>query len=153
LQTDWQHYTPPTPQFTGIKRLEDYSLDEIKKYIDWKPFFIAWEMHGNFPDILQDKIIGKEAAKLFDDANALLNKIIREKWLTAKGVFGFFKAKKIHPDTIAVEDNNKTIHLEFSAPANKKAALQPNLFPSQILFLHPILLLITLVHLQCLFMA
>ena len=67
-------------------------LAEIAEYIDWQPFFIAWEMHGKFPQILTDEIIGKEATKLYNDAKELLEKIIEEKWLTAKGVIGFWQA-------------------------------------------------------------
>jgi 5-methyltetrahydrofolate--homocysteine methyltransferase len=67
-------------------------LNELREFIDWKPFFIAWEMHGNFPAILTDEIVGVEATKLYNDANALLDKIIAEKWLTAKGTIGFWEA-------------------------------------------------------------
>ena len=83
----------PFPGFTGVKVFADYELDEIREFIDWQPFFIAWEMHGKFPQILTDAVVGKEATKLYNDANALLDKIVREKWLTPRGVIGFWKAK------------------------------------------------------------
>ncbi len=81
---NWDNYEPPVPSFTGTKIFHDYDLKELRNYIDWKPFFISWELHGNFPDILTDKKVGVEATKLYKDANALLDKIIKEKWLSAQ---------------------------------------------------------------------
>lgn len=127
LSLNWENYIPPVPQFTGVKIFDDYALAEIRNFIDWKPFFIAWEMHGNFPEILSDKIVGKEATKLYNDANALLDKIINEKWLHAKGVIGFWQANTIDADTIAVQHNNETINLETLRQQIQKAAGQPNL--------------------------
>ena len=124
---DWESFAPVTPTFTGTKTFADYDLNEIEKYIDWQPFFIAWEMHGKFPGILKDKIIGAEATKLFNDAKALLKKIISEKWLTAKGVVGFWKANKTAPDTVEVIDKSKSIKLEFLRQQIQKAKDQPNL--------------------------
>ena len=87
---DWKNYTPPLHQLLPEQKyLTDYDLAEIRKYIDWQPFFIAWEMHGKFPQILTDEIVGVEATKLYNDANALLEKIIDEKWLTAKRCYWF----------------------------------------------------------------
>ncbi|HXS37867.1 MAG TPA: methionine synthase [Flavipsychrobacter sp.] len=126
VKIDWKDYTPPKPQFTGTKIFSDYDLNELRQYIDWGPFFIAWEMKGKYPDILSDAHAGKEATKLFNDANALLDKIIKEKWLTAKGVIGFWEAKKIAPDTIQLLDNGKELHrLESLRQQIKKAANQP----------------------------
>ena len=123
----WDDFTPVAPTFTGTKVFEDFDLNEIEKYIDWQPFFIAWEMHGKFPGILKDKIIGAEATKLYNDARGLLKKIINEKWLTAKGVIGFWPANKIAPDTIEVQDGNENIKLEFLRQQIQKAKEQPNL--------------------------
>jgi 5-methyltetrahydrofolate--homocysteine methyltransferase len=123
---DWQHFKPTVPKVTGNKVLNDFSLAELRTFIDWKPFFIAWEMHGNFPDILTDTVVGAEATKLYKDANALLDQIIEEKWLTAKGTFGFYKAGS-HNDTLLVQHNNETIYLECLRQQIKKAADQPNL--------------------------
>jgi len=123
----WQNFTPVAPTFTGTKVFEEYDLTEIEKYIDWQPFFIAWEMHGKFPGILKDKIIGTEATKLYNDAKGLLKKIINEKWLTAKAVIGFWPANKIAPDTIEVHDENENIKLEFLRQQIQKAKEQPNL--------------------------
>lgn len=106
VQIDWDNYTPPSPSFTGIKVFEDYNLNEIRQYIDWGPFFIAWEMKGKYPAILSDPHAGAEATKLFNDANAMLDKIVAEKWLKAKGVVGFWETLKTAPDTIVVKDEN-----------------------------------------------
>ncbi len=124
---DWKNFTPVKPTFTGTKVFDNYSLTEIAEYIDWQPFFIAWEMHGKFPQILTDPVIGVEATKLYNDAKALLKKIIDEKWLTAQGVTGFWEANKISPDTITVKNGTSTIKLEFLRQQIKKAAGQPNL--------------------------
>ena len=123
---DWENYTPQQPSFTGVKVFENYSLKEIREFIDWKPFFITWEMHGNFPDILTDKIVGIEATKLYNDALNLLDKVIEEKWLQANGVVGFWEASRIQPDTIEVNNAGEKIHLEFLRQEIKKAAGQPN---------------------------
>jgi 5-methyltetrahydrofolate--homocysteine methyltransferase len=130
---NWKDFNPIKPSFTETKILENYSLPEIAEYIDWQPFFIAWEMHGKFPAILNDAIIGTEATKLYDDAKHLLNQIIEEKWLTAKGVVGFWEVVKTAPDSIKI--NNTTIQLEFLRQQIKKAEGQPNLSLAD--FIHP----------------
>ena len=124
VQIDWENYTPVTPTFTGTKVFENYDLEEIAAYIDWKPFFIAWELHGNFPQILTDEIVGKQATDLYNDAKKLLKQIIDENWLQAKGVVGFWEAERTAPDTVLI---NKNIDLEFLRQQSKKAAGQPNL--------------------------
>jgi len=131
---DWSNYQPPVPTFTGTKMIENADLEEIAKYIDWQPFFIAWEMHGKFPAILDDEIIGKEAKKLYEDAQVLLNQIISEKWLNARAVAGFWEVRKVGPDSISVVD--KPIQLEFLRQQIKKAAGQPNVSLAD--FIHPI---------------
>jgi len=124
VNIDWENYTPTTPTFLGTKVFDDVDLNEVRNYIDWKPYFIAWEMHGNFPDILTDKIVGIEATKLYNDANALLDKIIAEKWLTAKAVFGFWEAES-NEDEIYLPAENIT--LQNLRQQIKKAKGQPNL--------------------------
>ena len=124
---DWRNFTPVTPTFTGTKTFEDYDLNELEKYIDWQPFFIAWEMHGKFPDILADKIIGQEATKLFNDAKNLLKKIMEEKWLVAKGVVGFWEACSDGKDSINVKCETSDVKLECLRQQIKKAPGQPNL--------------------------
>jgi len=128
LPIDWQDFSPVKPSFTGVKVFDDYDLNEIYNYIDWQPFFIAWEMHGKFPDLLSDEKIGASATKLFEDAQALLKKIINEKWLTAKGVIGFWETNKIADDTIEVKNTDGEIFdLQFLRQQIKKAPGQPNL--------------------------
>ncbi len=141
VKIDWPGYTPVSPGFTGVKVFDGYDLNEIRKYIDWHPFFIAWEMHGKFPQILSDSVIGTEATKLYNDANRLIDQIIAEKWLTPKGAIGFWEAKAIAPDTIEVIPDSdkanhvpggngvehKPIHLQFLRQQVKKAAGQPNI--------------------------
>lgn len=128
VKIDWESYTPPVPQFTGTRVFDNYDLGEIREYIDWQPFFITWEMHGKFPAILTDEVVGAEATKLYNDANALLDKVIAEKWLTAKGVIGFWKTSKPAPDTITVKDENGNAlyNLESLRQQQKKAASQPH---------------------------
>jgi len=126
VNIDWAGFSPVTPGFTGIQVFADADLNEIRSYIDWKPFFIAWEMHGNFPEILTDTVVGKEATKLYNDANALLDTIIAEKWLTAKGTIGFWEAAS-EDDDVVVIDKDKKITLSFLRQQIKKAPGQPNL--------------------------
>ena len=95
-------YTPPKPWLTGVHKFEDYPLDKIAEYIDWSPFFNAWELAGRYPKILQDAVVGAEATKLFADAKAMLKKIIDEKWLKANAVFGLFPANTVNHDDIEI---------------------------------------------------
>ncbi len=104
---DWSNYKPPAPLKPGIHVFDDYSLAELKDYIDWTPFFMAWELAGKFPRILEDEIVGKEATQLYEDAQAMLEKIITEKWFSAKGVIGLFPANSIGHDDIEVYSNEK----------------------------------------------
>jgi 5-methyltetrahydrofolate--homocysteine methyltransferase len=92
------------PNFTGIKVFESYPLEELRSYIDWSPFFNTWEMKGTFPRIFESEKYGTEAKKLFNDANQLLDKIIAEKWLTAKGVLGIFPANSDEDDILIKGD-------------------------------------------------
>jgi len=110
VKTDWKHYTPPKPWLLGVHKFENYPLDKIAEYIDWTPFFQAWELAGRYPKILQDSVVGEEARKLFADAQSMLKKIITEKWLTANAVFGLFPANTVNSDDIEIysdESRNK----------------------------------------------
>jgi 5-methyltetrahydrofolate--homocysteine methyltransferase len=95
VKTDWEHYTPPKPWLMGVHKFESYPLEKIAEYIDWTPFFQAWQMAGRYPKILQDEVVGVEATKLFADAQTMLKKIISEKWLAANAVFGLFPANTV----------------------------------------------------------
>jgi 5-methyltetrahydrofolate--homocysteine methyltransferase len=127
LKLDFTNYTPPKPTFLGTKVFEDYDLSELRSYIDWTPFFSTWELHGKYPNILEDKVVGTEAKKLLADANALLDKIIAEKWLTAKGVIGFYKANSINDDDIEIVADSKIKVLHHLRQQNKKAEGLPNI--------------------------
>lgn len=128
VKIDWDNYQPVKPSFLGNKTFTDFDVALLRPYIDWKPFFIAWEMHGNFPAILTDEIVGVEATKLYNDANALLDKIIDEKWLQPKGVIGFYEAASDGADDIEViTPAGEVVHLSHLRQQSKKVAGQPNL--------------------------
>ncbi len=101
----------PAPAKPGLHIYEDWDLADLRDYIDWTPFFRAWELAGNYPAILTDKIVGESASDLFRDAQAMLDKIIEEKWLTAKGVAGLWRARRDGDDIMVSPDNQ-----EYSLP-------------------------------------
>lgn len=106
---DWKQEDIVTPDSLGVKTFNDYSLDEIKAYIDWTPFFQTWELAGRFPRILQDEVVGEEATRLYDDALAMLEKIVAEKWLKANAVVGLWPANSINDDDIEIyTDDSRT---------------------------------------------
>ena len=122
---DWSSFEAPTPKFTGNKGIELNDLSVLVEYIDWKPFFIAWELHGNFPAILTDEVVGEVASKLYQDATTLLNTIVKEKWLTAKGAVGFWPASA-NDDDVTLMNGAQKVDLHFLRQQSKKAAGQPN---------------------------
>ena len=95
---DWAEYVPPTPNKPGITVFGDYPLAELRGYIDWTPFFSAWELAGRYPAILDDGVVGTQARELFDDAQRMLDKIVAEQWLTARAVIGFWPAAGVGDD-------------------------------------------------------
>jgi 5-methyltetrahydrofolate--homocysteine methyltransferase len=97
---DWDGYVPPAPKQPGLHVLDDYPLAELVESIDWSPFFNAWELAGKYPAILTDEVVGAQASELYRDARAMLDKIVAEKWLTAKGVFGFWPANSVGDDVV-----------------------------------------------------
>ncbi len=99
---DWENTQVKKPNFLGTKVFKNYSLKELAEYIDWTPFFQTWELHGKFPRILEDEVVGAEATKLYADAQAMLKKLINENRLIAKGICGFFPANVSQEDDIAV---------------------------------------------------
>jgi 5-methyltetrahydrofolate--homocysteine methyltransferase len=106
---DWDGYTPPVPAHgIGVRDFHDYDLAELREYIDWQPFFNAWEMKGRFPDILNNPVSGEAARKLYDDAQEMLDTLIKEKWLTANGVIGFFPANAVGDDIEVYTDESRT---------------------------------------------
>ena len=98
LEIDWSDYKPITPEFLGRKSFDDYDLAELATHIDWTPFFRTWELVGVYPAILDDDVVGEAARGLFEDAKVMLDKIISEKWLTARAVIGFFPANAVGDD-------------------------------------------------------
>jgi 5-methyltetrahydrofolate--homocysteine methyltransferase len=100
VKIDWGNYKAKKPKFLGTKFFEDYDLAEIAKYIDWTPFFQTWQLSGKYPKIFDDEIVGKEAKKLYDDAQAMLKKVIAEKSLKAKSVVGFYPANSVGDDIV-----------------------------------------------------
>jgi len=127
VKIDWSGFRPVAPRFTGTKVFDGYDLAEIAPFIDWGPFFIAWELHGKFPQILTDAVVGVEATKLYNDAQHLLSQIIKEKWLRARAVIGFWPARSNGKDTVVVEGPDGDVHLEFLRQQIKKVAGQPNI--------------------------
>jgi len=104
---DWDSYVPPLPGFLGLRVLQEINLEELSRYIDWMPFFNAWEFHGKFPDILSDATYGDAARSLYADATAMLERLIEEKWLQARAVFGFFPANSADCDDVLVYADEK----------------------------------------------
>jgi 5-methyltetrahydrofolate--homocysteine methyltransferase len=104
---DWQNYEPPQPAFTGNRVFDDIDLAELVDYIDWMPFFNAWEFHGKFPAILSDATVGEAATNLYNDAREMLDKIIGEKWLQARAVIGFYPANSDGNDDLLLFADEK----------------------------------------------
>ncbi len=133
---DWANYTPPTPIYIGVKYFENYDLAELAKYIDWTPFFQTWELAGRYPAILKDEIVGEQATALFADAQEMLKKIVDEKWLTARGVFGIFPANSVGDDIElnteaqlvpnSIREGHRDLVLRNLRQQNQKAPGQPN---------------------------
>jgi 5-methyltetrahydrofolate--homocysteine methyltransferase len=122
---DFSGYTPPTPSFTGVRVLDDVPLAELADFIDWSPFFITWELHGKYPAIFDDPLVGVEARRLFADAQALLATFIREKSLRARAVYGFFPATP-HGDDVLLDIDGSPVALHFLRQQSEKRAGEPN---------------------------
>jgi 5-methyltetrahydrofolate--homocysteine methyltransferase len=104
---DWSGYVPPVPRQLGVTALRDYDLAEIARYIDWSPFFQTWDLAGSYPAILEDNVVGESARGVFRDAQAMLQTIIAEKWLSANGVFGLFPAARSGDDIELYRDDTR----------------------------------------------
>ncbi|MBC8034842.1 MAG: methionine synthase [Chitinophagaceae bacterium] len=123
----WSAYKPVKPEFTGSKVFDSIELSELVDFIDWQPFFISWELHGKFPEILSDEKVGREATQLFNDARKLLQQIVDEKWLIPRAVVGFWPAISDNNDTVTLIDHKGVpVKLEFLRQQIKKAPGQPN---------------------------
>ncbi|GIV35673.1 MAG: hypothetical protein KatS3mg032_0052 [Cyclobacteriaceae bacterium] len=130
IAIDWQNYIIPQPTFTGIREITSLSLEVLRQYIDWTPFFQTWMLSGRYPDIFEDETAGAEARKLFDDANAMLNRLIESKGLTANGVVAFYPANSTETDDVKLYSGAGNdvpfARLHFLRQQNKKAPGLPN---------------------------
>ena len=108
LKLDWAGYAPPKPTFLGTREFRAYDLAALARYIDWTPFFHAWELKGTYPRILEDDKYGEAARNLFEDAQAMLAQLIKEQWLTANGVVGFWPANGVGDDIKVYADESRT---------------------------------------------
>ncbi|MGI9544276.1 MAG: vitamin B12 dependent-methionine synthase activation domain-containing protein, partial [Cyclobacteriaceae bacterium] len=131
VKIDWNNFEPAVPSFLGNKVFKDFDLKEISKYIDWTPFFQTWMLKGKFPKILEDATIGKEATKLYKDANGLLDKIVSEELLFARAIVGLYPANSIGDDDVVVYlDESRTEPLKvfhFLRQQGKKGEGLPNI--------------------------
>jgi 5-methyltetrahydrofolate--homocysteine methyltransferase len=127
---DWEGYTPPKPNFLGVQTFDHYALQELRPYIDWTPFFHSWQLKGSYPKILDDLEKGPEARELFADAQGLLDRIIAEKWLTARAAFGLFPANALEYDSIEIytdESREEVLAtLDFLRQQKQKPPGRPN---------------------------
>ncbi|MFN2248580.1 MAG: vitamin B12 dependent-methionine synthase activation domain-containing protein, partial [Candidatus Promineifilaceae bacterium] len=126
FQGDWNSYMPPVPTFTGIKVLEDIDLAQLRPYIDWTPFFSAWELTGKYPQIFEDPLIGESARQLCEDAGLMLDEIIRDDILQAKAVFGILPARREGDDIVLDLGDGETETLSFLRQQMEKPPGRPN---------------------------
>jgi len=108
FKTDWSAYAPPAPAFIGVKELRDYDLAAIARHIDWSPFFQTWELSGAYPKILHDAVVGEAARNLLAEGQAMLERIIAEKWLAANAVIGLFPANSVGDDIEIYTDESRS---------------------------------------------
>lgn len=126
LKLDWDNFTPIKPNFIGTKTIE-VELSELVDFIDWTPFFQSWELYGKYPAILTDEVVGEQAANLFADAQEMLQEMISEKWLVAKGILGIFPANTVNDDDIEVHLPSSIFHLLTLRQQSQKTAGAPNI--------------------------
>jgi 5-methyltetrahydrofolate--homocysteine methyltransferase len=108
FRADWANYTPPVPRFLGAKIFNDVPLASLTPYIDWMPFFNAWEYGGKFPDLFQDPVRGESARSLYKDAQEMLATVLREHWLTARAVVGFFPCNSVDEEIEVYSDTTRS---------------------------------------------
>ncbi len=124
---DWSGFEPTKPSFLGTKVFDDYDIAEIRKYIDWTPFFSTWMLKGKFPKIFENETVGEEAKKLYDDANVMLDEIVTQKLLQAKAVIGFWEAQSEADDLFLTENGKELTTLHHLRQQGKKGKDIPNL--------------------------
>lgn len=113
---DWAAYTPPAPKFTGRRVFRNYDLGELAQHIDWGPFFQTWDLHGKFPEILRDDVVGHEAQRVFSDGKRMLQRLIEGRWLAANGVIALLPANTVDDDTIEIytDESRSEVALRWS---------------------------------------
>jgi len=111
---DWASYVPPRPKFLGRRTFENYDLNEVARYIDWTPFFQTWSLFGQFPAILDDKVVGEQARKVYAEGQAMLKKIIDGRWLRASGVVAFYPANTVNDEDIEVYTDESRSEVLFT---------------------------------------
>lgn len=111
---DWVDYTPPKPKFIGKRYFKNYDLADIAQYIDWTPFFQTWDLHGGYPRVLEDELVGEAARKVFEDGQAMLKKCIEGRWLQANAAVAFYPANTIDDDTIEVYTDDTRAQVLFT---------------------------------------
>ena len=122
----WGGYRPPAPRLPGLHAFEDWPLQDLLPVMDWTPFFQAWELAGKFPAILEDEIVGRQASELYRDARAMLERIVAEKWLTAKAVFGLWPAHSIGDDVVLAQEDGEPTTLHFLRQQVDKPVERPD---------------------------
>ena len=130
FQIDWQNFIPKKPKELGMQTLTFLNLELLLPFIDWTPFFRSWDLHGKYPNILQDAVVGEQASVLFQDAQSMMTKIIEEKWLTAKARFGLFPVNAVGDDIEIYSDEKRTATLGKWITLRqqlKKSKEQPNI--------------------------
>ena len=123
---DWETYTPPAPKKPGITVFDDIPISELLPVTDWTPFFQAWELHGHYPAILSDPVVGPQATELFSDAQKILKQIIDEKWLRAKAVIGFWPVSRVGDDLELIAGDERVMLHHLRQQADKPVE-RPNL--------------------------
>jgi 5-methyltetrahydrofolate--homocysteine methyltransferase len=126
---EYENYKPPVPVRVGVQQLRDYPLSALVPYIDWTPFFLVWDLAGNYPKILDDEVVGVEAKRVFKDGQAMLKRIVNEKWLTANGAYGLFPAASDGDDIVVYQDerrNAEAMRFHSLRQQNAKDAGRPN---------------------------
>lgn len=126
FKIDWNAFKPVKPSFLGVRAFQNYSLASLVPYIDWTPFFQAWELAGRYPQILTDNKVGAEAKKLFDDAQVLLKRLVEEKWVTASAVVGFWPANSIGDDIEVYTDDTRSTQLTTLHTLRQQIARDPS---------------------------
>ncbi|WP_026951508.1 methionine synthase [Algoriphagus mannitolivorans] len=138
VEIDWSSFQPVKPKVLGKQIIEELDLETLRKYIDWTPFFSTWMLSGKYPKIFEDPIVGSEAKKLYQDAQTMLDRIISEKWLTAKAVFGIYPVQRQEDDAIVFEPDNSGLKIgqfHFLRQQGKKGKGVPNRSLAD--YLHP----------------